>query len=240
MELKNIRNQLYMLERVARAMRVQVEAQQEIAEPSGWSNQVISLRNGLTTLLSTCDPITNPNPAPYERFFPETYLGYSTGDAQPEIEIKTRSYQAPEASTEVTHTESSCLVIKVANPMKSTNAWLTLETGLNLSAVLASHSMEVRTILSFLNHSPFPLSSYGLQLGVTDGSGYSAIHQKSYPALDVPLELSYHVTADQLLAIPRQGLEKLSLIITLPIPPEGEYTAILSHFEILLKQRNVV
>jgi hypothetical protein len=53
----------------------------------------------------------------------------------------------------------------------------------------------------------------------------------------VPLELSYSLTADQLLGLPREGIKSLNLMMTLPIPVKGRYTAVLSHFEVTLTKR---
>jgi hypothetical protein len=70
-------------------------------------------------------------------------------------------------------------------------------------------------------------------LGATHENGFKSHFRRDYPALDVPLELSYSLTKEQVVELTKESLKNVSLMITLPIPVNGCYTAILSHFEVI-------
>ncbi len=229
-----------MIERATRALRAHIEEQQEIQGHTGWAVMKAPLETGLDNLLGSSNDIQPFSPGSYERFHPGVWLGYGSDCKDFRVEIKTRCHPPVDHGQLLADAGSSCLVMTVGCQVEASDMWLTLETELDIETVLACQSLEVGYILSFINVCSHPLGPVGLQLGVTHEESYKPEFRKTYPALDMPLELSYRLTADQLLDLPREGIKSLNLMMTLPVPVKGSYTAILSHFEVTVTKRTSI
>jgi hypothetical protein len=236
-DTQKIRSQLYMIERATRALRIHIEEQQEVPGQTGWGAIKAPLETGLGKLLATSNDIQPFTPKSHERFFPGVWFGYVADNEDFNMEIRTRCHPAVDHGQLLEDSGSSALVVTVGCQAEADDLWLTLETALDSGAVLAGEGFEVRFILGFINSAPYPLGDVGLQLGMTREDGYSPQFRRTYPALDVPLELSYSLTADQLQSLPSEGIQSLNLILTLPVPVKGRYTAVLSYFETTLARR---
>ncbi len=236
-DTKKIRSQLYMLERATRALRVHLDEQQEVQGQTGWATLQKPLDTGLSKLLGSCNDIEPSTPKPYEQFYPKLWLGFPGNREGFSVEVKSRCYPPLDESSFRTDVGSSCLVLTVDNQSEATDLWLNVETELDLSAITAGHGLEVNFILSFINSTPYPLGPIWAQLGVTVKGKHNPQFWKSLPALDVPIEMSYKLSAKQLLSLPKQEMEKLNFTLALPIPVSGSYTAVLSYFEVAINQR---
>lgn len=223
-----IRNQVYMLERAARAVRAQFEQLLLDADASATGRfPQPALDCPLTALLNGVRPISRRQYPPYEGIVEGVHVAYPATANTLELAAEVRSFQVEPGPG----SGGSCLLLHVRRLPGAGSAWATLETQLDAGALLALDALALRLILGFQSRAWPPLGSYRVFLRIFTEKGFQDFGARSFPALNVPIELTYAIPAEEFAAIPRAGVTGARIVIGLPLPEEADYTALLSHFE---------
>lgn len=230
LKLESLRNQFYMLERTVRAMRVNLEEMALQAPGESGSGQARRLVPcPLSELLGRAYRFPRRAVVPYENIFEGVTVAFPPKSDTVSMGVESRGF-AVDSSLE--EPGSSCLILRVNRSANAGPAWATLETELALDDITSLSSMELRLILSFQNRGWRTLGAYRVFLRLFHGDEFKDYCPRSFPALDVPIEASYRIDAEEMATLPRLGVRGARLIVGLPMSDEADYTALLSHFEL--------
>lgn len=230
-DIESFRKQLYMLERTVRAMRANVEQRLLASEDSTFQQKevVSAVSSPLTHFLHSCHVIERKKYSPYENFTDGVCAAYPTKGNAVAVDLETRGFSYRHENET---SGSSCLMLHVQRLSTATPAWATLEAEVDQALLFEHESVEIRILLSFINKNWTSLGTFRVSLGLFSPDGFQDLEARTFPALDVPLEMTWTLSPAQMALLPKTDIQKAKVIIGLPTPENASYTAILSHFEI--------
>lgn len=229
--LDSLRNQLFMLERSVRAVRTLVETSLFTVEPAASRDDLPRpIPCGLNELLETCHRIPPFSPAPYEELFSGMRLAYPPEPRAMALTAEARGFER--TSTRADDRGSSCLLLRARTQASEKRPWLTLEIDLDKATLASCLSFEARMVFNLHSTTPLPSGHYLFFLRLFMDKGHEDHGAKTLPALDVPLELSYQLSGNELAALPLSAASRILLIIGIPVGSSGDTRFVASHFEL--------
>jgi hypothetical protein len=231
-DIESFRKQLYMLERTVRALRANFE--QRLAsleeEPSLIRESISAMTCPLSHFLHSCHVLERKKYSPYENFAEGVCAAYPTKGNAVAVDLETRGFSHRHENET---SGSTCLLLHVQRQSTATPAWATLEVEVDPALLFRHEALETRIILSFINKNWTSLGTFRVSLGLFSDAGFQDLEARTFPALDVPIEMAWTLSPTQMALLPKTDLQKAKIIIGLPTPENASYTAVLSHFEIL-------
>lgn len=230
-DIESFHKQLHMLERTVRAMRANFEHRIAMSGNSTVQRRALisSISCSLTNFLRSCHVIERKKYSPYENFTEGVCAAYPTKGNAVAVDLEARGFSHRHENET---SGSTCLLVHIQR-QAATPAWATLETEIDPATFFEHEAVEVRILLSFINKNWTALGTFRVSLGLITPEGFQDFEGRNFPALDVPIEMSWTLSPAQMALLPKSNLQKAKIIIGFPTPENAAYTAILSHFEIL-------